>query len=1037
MMRTLRLLAIVLAVLLLAPGPAALAQKNRKSGGRTATAARGGRVLPPIAFTEYRLKNGLRVILHEDHSTPIVGVNLWYHVGSKNEEPGRTGFAHLFEHMMFQGSKNYNDDFFKPLQEAGAALNGSTNQDRTNYWEVVPSNFLELALYLEADRMGGLLEAMTLEKLNNQRDVVKNERRQGVDNQPYGRVYEKTLELMYPPTHPYHWTVIGSLEDLSAASMEDVQNFFRRYYTPTNASLVVAGDFNPRQARALIEKYFGPIAAGRPVPPVSAAAPRLEKEVRYEMQDRVQLPRVYMTWHTGPFFSKDEAALDSLASVLAGGKGSRLYKTLVYEKQIAQDVNAFNNTSELAGLFQIRATVKPGKTLAEVEQAIDAEIALLRAEGPTAEELERIYNAREASFLYGLQTVGGFGGKNDQLNQYATFLNRPSYFEEDLARYRSVTAAEINRVAKQYLNDGRLVLTVVPASSKMAKGGEPAALGTREAIATPSAQTAGATQAGTRDASSQTPKTGAPQAATDRPAGAQPQTKTEVAASQPAGASPPATAAPGAPLKREQAASAKPKSKMVDWSRLPKPGPNPRFALPETHRRKLSNGLEVLVVEHHELPIVNMNLVTKTGGAADPSGQSGLATLTADMMDEGTATRSSLDISNQLANIGSYLSVSAGWDSSSASLTTLTRHLDRALDIYADVIINPSFPDKELQRLQATRMASFRQRRDNPEAIADIVYASLLYGREHPYGHSLTGDEASLKQINGAAVRKFYETFFRPNNSTLIVVGDVTPEMVIPKLEKALAGWKSGHVPAVDVTSSPVTRARPTVYIVDRPGSAQSVIRVGHIGVPRSSPDYYPLLVLNTMLGGQFTSRINLNLREDKGYTYGARSWFDFRRGAGPFAASAPVVTAATKESVFELMKELRGIRGEMPVTTDELEYSKQAIIRGFPRSFETPSQIANRLETVVTYGLADEYFNSYIQNVQAVTLNDINRVATRYLDPSRVAIIVVGDRRVIEPGLRSLEGLGDTITFVDTEGQPAPGASGESGSSGSSSRKK
>jgi zinc protease len=1026
-MRSVRLLAIVLALLLITPALPALAQRNSRRPAARTPAARGGRVLPPIAFTEYRLKNGLRVILHEDHSTPIVGVNIWYHVGSKNEVPGRTGFAHLFEHMMFQGSKNYNDDFFKPLQEAGASLNGSTSQDRTNYWEVVPSNFLELALFLEADRMGGLLEAMTMEKLNNQRDVVKNERRQGIDNQPYGRVFEKTLEIMYPPNHPYHWTVIGSLEDLSAASMEDVQSFFRRYYTPTNASLVIAGDFRPEEARALVEKYFGPIAPGQPVAPLRVPQPQLDKEVRHEMEDRVQLPRVYMTWHSTPQFTKDEAPLDILASILAGGKSSRLYKTLVYDQQIAQDVVAFNQTSELGGLFQIRATAKPGKTLAEIEQAINAEIARMRTQPPTAEEVERAYTIRESSFIYGMQTVGGFGGKNDQLNQYAVFLNKPNYFEEDLARYRRVKAADVMRSAKQYLTDKRLVLTVVPAArggSQMARGGTPAPLSPREGIATPAAQTAGQTQAGAQNAASQTQPTGSASSspASGTPAGAQPMTKAETAASSPAGGSaPPTTAAPGALRPGgTQTTPAKPKPKMVDWSRLPKAGPVPTFTLPQPERRKLSNGLEVVFVEHHELPVINMSLVMKMGAAGDPAGQGGLASLVADMMDEGTRTRSSLDISNQLADIGASVRTGAGWDSTTADLTTLARHLDRALEIYADVVANPSFPEKELERLRQMRLTGFKQRRDNPEAIADIAYTSMLYGRNHPYGHSLTGDEESLGAINGDAVRKFYETYLRPNNSTLIVVGDVQPDALMPKLERAFAGWKEAFVPAVDVTAAPVQRDRTTIYVVDRPGSAQSVIRVGHVGVPRSSPDYYPLLVLNTLLGGQFTSRINLNLREDKGYTYGARSAFDFRRGAGPFFAAAPVVTASTKESVFELMKELRGVRGEMPVTESELDYAKQAIIRGFPRSFETPGQIAGRLETVVTYGLPYDYFNNYIQNVQAVSLEDINRVANRYLDPSRMAIVVVGDRKAIEPGLRSLENLGETITFLDTEGRPA-----------------
>ncbi|MDQ3804862.1 MAG: insulinase family protein, partial [Acidobacteriota bacterium] len=476
-----------------------------------------------------------------------------------------------------------------------------------------------------------------------------------------------------------------------------------------------------------------------------------------------------------------------------------------------------------------------------------------------------------------------------------------------------------------------------------------------------------------------------------------------------AGPRPPA---PARPNKKQEIA--------VDTSKLPKPGPVPKFTLPPAERRTLSNGLGVLVVRHDELPIVAMDLVIKIGAAGDPAGRGGLASLTADLLDEGTRTRSALDISDQLTAIGSSLSVNAGWDSTTANLQTLKRHLDRALDIYADVLLNPAFADKEMARLRDARLASFRQRRDSPEQIADIVYASLLYGQNHPYGHPLTGDGASVKGLTAADARKFYETFYRPNNATLIVVGDTTADEIVPKLERAFGRWEKGHVPAVEVTAAPVRRDRPALYIVDRPGSAQSVIQVGHVGVPRSNPDFFPLLVLNTLLGGQFTSRINLNLREDKGYTYGARSSFDFRRGAGPFAATAPVFTGVTKESLVELMKELRGVRGEMPVTPAELEYAKQALIRGFPRSFETPTQIADRLETVVTYDLPETYFNTYIERVQAVTLEDLNRVAGQHLRPDRVAVVVVGDRRQIEPGLRSLEDFGDSITFLDAEGRPA-----------------
>ena len=834
----------VLTVSLLTP-TWSFAQSTQQMPQSTTGSQPSGVVLPPINFTEFKLSNGLRVILHEDHSTPIVAVNVWYHVGSKNEVPGRTGFAHLFEHMMFQGSKNYDDDYFKPLQEAGGTLNGSTNPDRTNYWEVVPSNFLELALFLEADRMGGLLDALTEGKLANQRDVVKNEKRQNYDNRPYGLVTAKIAETMYPKDHPYHWLTIGSLEDLTAASMDDVKDFFRRYYTPNNASLVIAGDINPAEARRLVEKYFGPIPSGPAVHLAAAPPPKLDKEIRLTMDDRVTLPRLYMIWHSVPQYTLDDAPLDGLARVLAGGKSSRLYRSLVYERQIAQDVVAFNGSREIAGQFQIVATAKPGKTLAELETAINEEIEKIKSAPPTAEEIEREYNTVEAQFIYGLQTVGGFGGKSDQLNHYAVFLNKPGYFEQDLARYRNVTAADVQRVAKTYLTGNRLVLSVVPRPRGKAVAGEPAPEGPAKAITPPSQQTAGTPQSGSSTATSQTSRTGAAQPTGDRPAGAQTQTKPEASATIPAGAAPPTTAAPRVAKRSKQDASQSARSA------LPKPAPDPRFSLPQIERRRLSNGLKVLIVRHNEMPVVNMNMVVKTGAAADPGDRAGVASLTADLLDEGTKTRNALQISNDLAAIGARLSTEAGWDSSGANLVTLTRHLDRALEIYADVITNPSFPEADLKRLHASRLAALAQRRDNATSIAEIAYAALLYGRNHPYGHPLTGDESTVKAISGENVQRFYETYYRPNNAALIVVGDVQPDTLIPKLERAFAGWKRANVPAVKFTDPP-KRDRAVIYLVDRPGAAQSVINIGHVGVPRSTPDFFPLLVLNTMLGGQF-----------------------------------------------------------------------------------------------------------------------------------------------------------------------------------------
>ncbi|MDT7542934.1 MAG: zinc protease [Acidobacteriota bacterium] len=1017
-MRFTRLLSWTLAVALLAPS-VALAQAGRnaqkttttKTAAAASTASTG--VLPSIDFTEFRLANGLRVILHRDPSTPIVGVNIWYHVGSKNETPGKTGYAHLFEHMMFQGSRDYDDDYFKPIQEAGGNLNGSTSTDRTNYWEVVPSNFLELALFMESNRMGGLLDVLNEAKLSNQRDVVKNEKRQSYDNRPYGLIGARINEILYPENHPYHWLTIGSLDDLTKASIADISSFFRSYYTPNNASLAIAGDFDPADARRLVEKYFGPIPKGPEVVRPNPPQPKLDGTKRVEMQDRVALPRLYMTWHTVPQYTPDEASLDTLASILGGGKSSRLYRSLVYERQIAQDVSAFNNSEELAGTFRVTATAKPGKTLAELEGAINEEIEKMKQEAATSDEIERAYNGREAAFIYGLQTVGDFGGKNDQLNQYATFLGKPGYFAEDLARYRRVNGDEVKRVATQFLSDNRLIVSVIPTG----RGRSGATGPVPEMPAKPNTdpQAAGAGAASTTTSTATTTSGG------DKPAGAQTQTKAQVAPSQAAGATPPATnVAPTAP----NAGTAKAKRNPIEDSvagNLPKPKPDPKLTLPRIQRHKLSNGLEVLIVEHHELPVVNMNLVIKSGAAADPNDRAGLASLAADMLDEGTKTRNSLDISNQLSSIGARLFTGASWDSSNVNLLTLTRHLDRALDIFSDVLLNPSFPDTDLSRLRAQRNVGLQQRRDDANSIAGTVYSSLLYGRNHPYGHPQNGDEASIKAMTGADVRGFYETYYRPNNAALIVSGDVTPATIIPRLEKALGAWRPANVPAVNVSAPGQDLGKTRIYLVDRPGAAQSVIQIGQIGVSRSTPDYFPLLVMNSMLGGAFVSRINLNLREDKGYTYGARTGFDYRRGAGPFTASAGVQTAVTKESVYEFMKELRGVRGGIPITQKELDYQKQAIIRGYPRGFETPEQIARQLSALVLYDLPDDYFNNYLSRVQAVSLADVQRVAQKYLDPDHMAILVVGDRKVIEPGLRSLGDIG-SITILDAEGRPTAG---------------
>lgn len=906
--------------------------------------AQSGDKLPPIKTKTYKLKNGLTVVLHQDNSTPIVAVNVWYHVGSKNEDVGRTGFAHLFEHMMFQGSLNFEDNYTKPLDDAGANVNGTTNEDRTYYYEVVPSNFLEMALFLEADRMGNLLGAMTQEKLDNQRDVVKNERRQRIDNVPYGTSFERIGEIMYPKGHPYNWSVIGSMEDLSAASMADVQAFFRRYYVPNNAVLVLAGNFDEGQTKKWVEKYFGPIAKGADITRPNVPQPKLNGEIRKVYEDAVPLPRISMVWHSVPQYSADEAALDILSSILSQGRGSRLQSNLLYGKELVQNVFANNGTNEIAGLFQVSATARPGKSLSDIEKEINAEIERIKNDPPSSDEMSRALNGIQAQTIFGLQTVLGKGGA---LSNFAGYRGKPDYFQADLDRYTAVTAADVQRVAKTYLDSNRLVMSYVPAANGGMGNGRPA-----------------------------NPNTNKPTSTNAK--------------------------------KKDEAKMA------AQRAALPKPGPNPTFALPPIEKTKLSNGLDVWIVRQSELPIVSMNLVLRSGGTLDPNDRSGLASMTANILNQGTKTRSANDISNQLQGIGASVNAGSGWDSTNVSMQSLTKNLDAALDIYADVIRNPVFPATEFESVRRRSLVGLMQRKSNPTAVADVVYNKVLYG-DQPYGRQLGGDEKSLKAMTRDDLVAFYNANYRPNNGTLIVVGDVDSKSLMPRLEKALGSWEAGKVAAAGVPSTAM-KAKPGIYLVDKPGAAQSSVSIGQVGIDRTNPDFYAVQVMNSILGGGGSARLFMNLREDKGYTYGAYSRFTFRRGAGPFSASGEIQTGSTKESVIEFMKELNGIRGGRPVTAEELENNKQSIIRRFPSGFETVGAISNQLSNLVVFGLQDSYFNDFISNVNKVTVEDVNRVANKYLDPSKMAIVIVGDRKAVEPGLKE---LGYSIWMLDAEGNP------------------
>ncbi len=880
-----------------------------------------------ISFEKFTLSNGLDVILHEDHTLPMVAVNVWYHVGSKDEEVGKTGFAHLFEHVMFEGSKHHDKSFFEPLQKVGASLNGSTTTDRTNYWETLPSNYLELALWLEADRMGYLLDALDQKRFDVQRDVVKNERRQSYENRPYGMAHMLLQPAVFPTPHPYSWTVIGSMEDLDAAKLEDVQDFFRRYYAPSNASLAIAGDIAPDKAKQLVESYFGDIPPGPAINRVGQKGSELRGRVSLTMRDKVQLPRLYLVWPTGPNFDQDQPALSTLSSLLSDGKSSRLFRTLVYEKQIARDVGVMHHAQEIAGEFHLQVTVNEGHTLEEAEAIVRDELARIIHEPPSDKELARVRNSIESSHIHQLERVGGFGGRADQLNYYNVMAGNPEAINTDLARYNAVTAEDVQRVAASTITENYVRLAVLP----------------------------------------------------------------------------------------EQ--SLKPSAVSVDRSIMPEAAAAPSFSPATPRRIKLSNGLNVMLVERPGVPMMAFGMFLRAGAVTDPSDRPGLAHMTTSMLSEGTSNRTGQQIAEEVEFLGSYLSTQASREHILVSSETLTSHWEEVLGILADVVRNPTFPDKELDRIRKQHLTDLRRVADNPGTIAARASRALLYGPESRYGHPLTGVEHSVEAISRDELVGHFNSYYGPENATLIVVGDIAEAGVISKVEAVFGDWAAkGAASVAESVADETAQSTPaTIFLADKPDAAQSIIRAGHVTIPRHHPDYFTLNLLNYLFGGQFSARLNTNLRQDKGYSYGYTSTIDWFVGPSALLAGGGVQTAVTKEAVIETIKEFADIRGSRPVTQEEFDDARDGIRRGLPSQFETLRQTVHQLTRLLVFDLPDDYFSSYLAKLDAITLDDIHRVAKELLNESHLKIMVVGDRKIIEPGLRE---LGHPIVLVDYEGR-------------------
>jgi zinc protease len=917
------------------------AAKAKPASSTTKTAA-GMQKLPTIQYEKYKLKNGLEVILSEDHRLPLVAVDLWYHVGPANEKPGRTGFAHLFEHMMFQGSKHA-DKQLVVLEGAGAqTINGTTDFDRTNYFETMPTNQLETALWLESDRMGWLLDKLDEKKLANQRDVVRNERRQG-ENSPYEMVHEGLWHELFPKGHPYFGDVIGSHADIEAAELGDVRDFFKTYYAPNNATIAIVGDYDPKTIKGLVEKYFGPIPAGPAPDKIVATQPKITEEKKITVTDKISLPRLYMAWQTPAIFKPGDAEADLLAYALGGGRSSRLYKKLVYEKQIAQSVSAEQNSLLLGSVFQITATAKPGVKLEDLQAAVEEELANVQKNGPTADELERARNTITTQRIQNMQRLGGFGGVADQLNYYNHYEHDPGYLPKDVARYTNATAESVKKLAQTLTANSRVVAYGVPGEKHL-----------------------------------------------------------EDVAQRKVDPNLESKAMPGGPGNDE-------------WrTNPPKPGMVKVPNLPQPTQFTLANGLTVLLVEDHKLPVMTAQLAVRRGGEENPPEKPGLASFTAAMLMEGTQTRGSeLALADEVAKTGGSVNTNSTYDASTVFSSGLTWRADQLFDLLSDVATHPAFPQEDMERLRQRRVTALLQQKDNPNTLATKVFYHEVYGDKSPFGFMDTGTEASTKDTTREDMMNFYKAGYGPKNAVLSVAGDFTPAQLKSLATKYFGGWTGDATKKAPPMIQATTERK--IVIVDKPGANQSALRIGQVGLERSSPDYVPVQVMNDILGGLFSSRINLNLRETHGYTYGAFSTFNFRRGKGPFYAGSMVRADATAKSVTEVFKEIDKMRTSQP-TPVEVNMAKENYIRGLTSIFETTQQTAGTMGNLFIYDLPLNYYAELPKKIEAVNAAQVQQVAEKYLDPDKMVVVIAGDKSKIEADVK---GLNMPTQAQDAEGKP------------------